>query len=86
MINEERLLNLFLKLQSFDSLSFHENEILDYVYNNLKELGLYLEIDNVGDILADENNLENHSKGNIYVVVFLDMMASVKKALSEVNR
>ena len=43
MINEERLLNLFLKLQSFDSLSFHENDILDYVYNNLKELGLYLE-------------------------------------------
>ena len=66
MINEERLLNLFLKLQSFDSLSFHENDILDYVYNNLKELGLYLEIDNVGDILAKENNLENHSKGNIY--------------------
>ena len=38
MINKERLLNLFLKLQSFDSLSFHENEILEYVYNILKEL------------------------------------------------
>jgi len=32
------------------------------------------------------NKVYNHSKGNIYVVVFLDMMASVKKALSEVNR
>ena len=66
MINEERLLNLFLKLQSFDSLSFHENEILEYVYNILKELGLKVEVDNVGDILAKDNNLNNHSKGNIY--------------------
>ena len=32
------------------------------------------------------NKVFNHSKGNIYVVVFLDMMAAVKKALSEVKK
>ena len=32
------------------------------------------------------NKVFNHSKGNIYTVIFLDMMASVRKALSEVKR
>ena len=32
------------------------------------------------------NKVYNHSKGNIYTVIFLDMMASVRKALSEVKR
>ena len=32
------------------------------------------------------NKVFIHSKGNIYTVIFLDMMASVRKALSEVKR
>lgn len=32
------------------------------------------------------NKVFNHSKGNIYTVIFLDMMTAVKKALSEVKR
>ena len=77
MINNERLLNEFFKLQAFDSISFHENEILDYVYNTLKDLGLRVEVDNAGKILAKENNLDNHSKGNIYAYLKGDLDDSI---------
>ena len=77
MINNERLLNEFFKLQAFDSISFHENEILDYVYNTLKDLGLRVEVDNAGEILAKENNLDNHSKGNIYAYLKGDLDDSI---------
>ena len=32
------------------------------------------------------NKVYHHSKGNIYTVIFLDMMKDVRKALSEVRR
>ena len=41
-------------------------------------------VDNYKKVLS--NMVYNHSTGNIYTVIFLDMMASVRKALSEVKR
>ena len=67
MINKERVIEEFKRLVSFDSESFKEIEISEYVYNTLKDLGLDLTIDNAGDLLARENGFDfKHSKGNIY--------------------
>lgn len=67
MINRERVINEFKRLASFDSESFKEIEISKYVANTLKELGLEIEIDNAGDLIAKEQNFSfPHSKGNIY--------------------
>jgi hypothetical protein len=52
-------------------------------YNNVPDNKVVI-VDDYKRVLP--NKVYNHSKGNIYVVVFLDMMAPVKKALSEVRR
>jgi hypothetical protein len=52
-------------------------------YNNIPDNKVVI-VDDYKRVLP--NKVYNHSKGNIYVVVFLDMMAPVKKALSEVRR
>ena len=58
MIDKNRLLDEFIKLASFDSESFKEIDISNYVYKTLVDLGLDVKIDNVGDILASKNNFD----------------------------
>lgn len=68
MVNKERMKNEFLKLISFDSESFHEREIYNYLNNKLIELGLDVKTDNVSkkfDSNDGGNNIYGFLKGNI---------------------
>ncbi|MDO4460308.1 MAG: M20/M25/M40 family metallo-hydrolase [Clostridia bacterium] len=62
MINRERLWNEFRVLNAFDSESFHERDITEYLVNKLKSLGLSVEIDDAGEKLRPNEK----SAGNIY--------------------
>lgn len=62
MVNKNRIINEFIKLNSFDSESFKELDISLYLFDKLKSLGLEVEIDNAGHIL----NENPKATGNIY--------------------
>lgn len=68
MVNRKRMIEEFNKLITFDSLSFKELDISLYLLNELKTLGLEVEIDNVGHILNDNpkatGNIYGYLKGN----------------------
>lgn len=68
MINKERMIKEFKTLIKFDSISFMELDISLYLVNKLKELGLEVEMDNVGHILNDNpkatGNIYGYLKGN----------------------
>lgn len=61
-MNKDRLLNEFLKLISFDSPSYNEDEIAFYLYDKLKELGLLVSMDNGIERLTNRKT----KAGNIY--------------------
>lgn len=67
MINESRLLSAFETLVSFDSESFHEAEIKDYLKAALERLGLEVTEDNAASALrsrgADAGNLYGRLPG-----------------------
>ena len=65
MINKERIINEFNKLISFDSLSFHEKNIYEYLINKLKSLGLKIITDDAGKKLS--NNID--AGNNIYAIL-----------------
>ena len=65
MINKERIINEFNKLISFDSLSFHEKNIYEYLINKLKSLGLKIITDEAGKKLS--NNID--AGNNIYAIL-----------------
>lgn len=65
MINKERIINEFNKLISFDSLSFHEKNIYEYLINKLKSLGLKIIVDDAGKKLSNNNDSGN----NIYAIL-----------------
>ena len=65
MINKERIINEFNKLISFDSLSFHEKNIYEYLINKLKSLGLKIIVDEAGKKLSNNNDSGN----NIYALL-----------------
>lgn len=52
LINKERLVDEFVHLVSFDSESYREQEIAQYLKEQLKRLGLQVEEDTVGNIYA----------------------------------
>jgi len=62
MINSNRVLNEFITLASFDSESFHEKNISEYLVNKLTSLGFEVSVDDAGKKLSD--NID--SSGNIY--------------------
>ena len=67
MINKERLLNEFLHLISFDSESYHERKIADYLKNELIDLGLKVDEDDACIKNAIYHNFDPKlSSGNIY--------------------
>ena len=65
MINKERIINEFNKLISFDSLSFHEKNIYEYLINKLKSLGLKIIVDDAGKKISNNNDSGN----NIYALL-----------------
>lgn len=67
MINKDRLLNEFLHLISFDSESYHEREIADYLKKELISLGLEVDEDDANIKNAIYHNFDSKlSSGNIY--------------------
>lgn len=62
MINKERMIEEFKRLASFDSLSFKEKDIKDYLVKKLEFLGLEVRVDAVGKKINDNPK----SAGNIY--------------------
>lgn len=62
MVNEKRLLEEFQTLASFDSESFHEKVISEYLIHKLKALELEVTVDDTGHKLYDNAN----ATGNIY--------------------
>ena len=65
MINKGRIIDEFNKLISFDSLSFHEKNIYEYLINKLKSLGLKIIVDDAGKKLSNNNDSGN----NIYAIL-----------------
>ena len=61
-VNTERLVREFEKLVEFDSESFSEREVADYVKTRLTELGLTVEEDAAGDAIGG-------AAGNLYAVL-----------------
>ena len=55
MISAERILNEFVKLSSFDSESFSERKIVDYLKQRLSLLGLMVSEDDA-DVLMEHKN------------------------------
>lgn len=78
MVDEKRIISLFNKLISYDSESFKEIEISNYLYDKLKELGLEVSYDDAGEKLNDEYHFDfKHSKGNIYGFLKGDKKGSI---------
>ena len=68
MVNKEIMKKEFEKLISFDSESFHEREIYNYLKNKLIELGLDVKTDDVSskfDSHDGGNNIYGFLKGNV---------------------
>lgn len=88
-MNKDRLLNEFLKLISFDSPSYHEDEIAFYLYDRLKNLGLEVSMDNAIEKLTNRKtkagNIYGYLKGNIdgEPILFSSHMDTVKPALNK---
>lgn len=65
MINKQRLTDSFKALAAFDSESFYEKEIADYLYKNLIDLGLEVVRDEAGRIIRNNEK----ATGNIYGIL-----------------
>ena len=69
MVDEKRLLSEFITLAGFDSESFHEKDIAEYLLAKLNKLGLEASMDRAGAIqTGDEEaagNIYGFLKGNI---------------------
>lgn len=61
-VNGQRMLDEFITLASFDSESFHEKDISEYLYKKLIDLGLEVKMDNVGHLIRENEK----ATGNIY--------------------
>ena len=68
-INRVRLICEFIKLTSFDSESFNEEKISEYLKEKLKELGLKVESDTASEILKKISTGISHPASNIYATL-----------------
>ncbi|MCR4904132.1 MAG: M20/M25/M40 family metallo-hydrolase [Butyrivibrio sp.] len=66
--NKDRILNEFIKLVSFDSESYHERKIADYLIDELGRIGIEAQEDRAYEILSNEAVIEKNSynAGNIF--------------------
>lgn len=70
MINQERLIQEFKTLVSFDAESYHERKIADYVKAKLTALGLQVTEDEAApEILANNGVQSEDASGNLYAVL-----------------
>lgn len=65
MVNEARLLEEFKRLAAFDSESFHEKQIAEYLYKKLESLGLTVSMDDAGRRLSENAD----ASGNLYAIL-----------------
>ena len=65
-INRERILDEFQRLVSFDSPSYQEKAIADYLKEKLLSLGLEVKEDNAAKELFSEDNTRIDAASNIY--------------------
>lgn len=67
-VNKKIVVDEFIKMVSFDSESYHERKIADYILSHLRELGIEATEDKAFEILADEGVTEKspENAGNIF--------------------
>ena len=65
-VNKNRILDEFLKLVSFDSESFHEREISEYLKKKLKELDLEVKEDDAREKILKKDETKVQAASNIY--------------------
>lgn len=51
-VNRERIVDEFVRLTAFDSESYQEQDIMDYLKEELRGLGLQVEVDDIGNVYA----------------------------------
>ncbi|NLC03588.1 MAG: peptidase M20, partial [Tissierellia bacterium] len=65
MINQERLLERFLKYVQIDSPTKFERDFADYLQKEMTEMGLSVSMDNAGEkVGSNSGNLVAKLKGN----------------------
>lgn len=67
-VNQQRIIDEFTKMVSFDSESYSEREAADHILLQLKKLGIEAKEDKAYEILTKENVIDRNPKnaGNIY--------------------
>ena len=67
-VNKKRVVDEFTKMVSFDSESYHERKITDYILSQLRHLGIEASEDEAFEILADEKIIDKNPEnaGNIF--------------------
>ena len=65
-VNKNRILEEFIKLVSFDSESFHEREIGEYLEKKLKDLGLEVTRDDAKEQILKKDPDRVDTTSNIY--------------------
>ena len=70
MVNQERLLDEFIRLVGMDAESYEEREVADYLKCRLAELGFSVEEDHAGELLAEKGSALGRNPaqraGNVY--------------------
>jgi len=67
-VNKKRVVDEFIKMVSFDSESYHERKIADYILSQLRHLGIEAREDEAFEILAGEKIIVKNPEnaGNIF--------------------
>lgn len=67
-VNKKRVVDEFTKMVSFDSESYHERKIADYILSQLRHLGIEAREDEAFEILAGEKIIDKNPEnaGNIF--------------------
>ena len=93
-VNKKRVVDEFTKMVSFDSESYHERKIADYILSQLRHLGIEAREDEAFEILAGEKIIDKNPEnaGNIFAripatgtgepILFSAHMESVRRHLS----
>lgn len=72
-VNRDRLVKNFTHFTSFDTPSYHEAKIAEYVKEKLKALGLQVEEDHAKERLLEEDPDRRNTANNIYAYLKGDM-------------
>lgn len=65
-VNTDRIVKEFVRLTGFDTESFHESRIAEYLKGKLAELGLSVSEDKAGEVLGTKRPESSETASNIY--------------------